>query len=345
MNAPATAEAASFQERLSSFEGRPVGPPTPGLDEVNRPMIRHYAEAVGDTNPVYVDEEAARRSVHGGLVAPPGMLQAWSMRGLRPRVADGDPSVGTATVHDELMALLDGAGFTSVVATNCEQQHLRYLRPGDSITVSTVIESVSTEKRTALGVGHFVTTISSYGDQRGDPVATMRFRILKFRPTARTPTTPTTPTNAATRPEPTDAVPAVEPSRPLRPRPALTPDNEFWFEGARQHQLLIQRCASCGVMRHPPRPMCDRCRSLEWEAFPASGRATLHSFVVNHHPKVPAFDYPLVVGLVDLEEGTRLVSDLVGVEPSAVRIGMPLLLDFMAFDDELVLPVFRPAGS
>jgi uncharacterized OB-fold protein len=220
------------------------------------------------------------------------------------------------------MAMLDAAAFTSVVATDCEQEYHRYLHPGDHLSMTSTIESISEEKRTALGAGHFVTTRSDYHDQRGELVGSMRFRILKFRP-------------AETRTQ----------DRPRRPRPALTQDNAFFFEGARQGRLLIQRCASCGVLRHPPHAMCSRCRSFDWDTVEASGRATLYSFVVVHYPEVPAFDYPLVVGLVELEEGTRLVTDVVGVDPSDVCIGMPLELEMVAFDDELTLPQFHPVAS
>jgi uncharacterized protein len=131
--------------------------------------------------------------------------------------------------------------------------------------------------------------------------------------------------------------------RPLRPRPALTQDNAFFFEGARRGALLIQRCGSCGVLRHPPRPACAVCRSFEWDTVTASGKGTVYSYVVVHHPQVPAFDYPLPIAVVELEEGTRLVADLVGVEPEAVRIGMPVDVEFVAVDDELTLAMFRPS--
>jgi uncharacterized OB-fold protein/acyl dehydratase len=301
-------------EKLKSFEGREVGAPEVAPDPVNQPMIRHWVEAIGDENPVYTDEAAAAASVHGGIVAPPVMLQAWVMRGLRPRRDAANP-------REELMGLLDDAGFTSVVATNCEQEYHRYLRPGDHLRATTVIDSVSPEKQTALGRGHFVTTRIDYRDQHGELVASMRFRILKFKPAA---------TRAA---------------RPNRPRPALTQDNAFFFEGAKQGKLLIQHCVSCGRLRHPPRPMCDVCHSLEWDTVEASGRGVVYSFVVNHHPQVPAFDYPLVVGLVELEEGTRLVSNVVGVEPAAVHVGMPVEVEFVAFDPELTLPQFHPVRS
>jgi len=130
--------------------------------------------------------------------------------------------------------------------------------------------------------------------------------------------------------------------RPLRPRPAITEDNAFFFEGATQNQLLIQRCRSCGALRHPPRPACSVCRSFEWDTVTSAGRGTVYSYVVVHHPQVPAFDYPLPIAVVELDEGTRLVADLVGVESDAVRIGMPVAVEFVAVDDELTLPMFRP---
>jgi uncharacterized OB-fold protein/acyl dehydratase len=337
---------------LAAFEGRPAGPVSEAPDPVNQAMIRHWVEAMGDENPVYVDEEAAVAAGFSGVVAPPTMLQAWTMRGYRRsmeienarhgrapearRPAEEAPDGGGAPggapdALEELFALLDRAGFTSVVATDCEQDYLRPLVLGDRLRARSVIESVSPCKRTALGPGHFVTTRTDYTDAAGELVATMRFRILRFRPLR--------PARAGGEP---GAAPAA---RPPRPRPAVTHDNAFFFEGARQGKLLFQRCSSCGRLRHPPAPACASCRSFEWEAVTSSGRGRLYSYVVVHHPQVPAFDYPLVVGLAELEEGTRLVADVVGVPPAQVRIGMPLRTEFVAVDPELTLPVFRPAGA
>ncbi len=77
----------------------------------------------------------------------------------------------------------------------------------------------------------------------------------------------------------------------------------------------------------------------------ASGRGTLYSFVVVHYPQVPSFDYPLAIGLVELEEGTRVVANIEGVDRSALSIGMKLHATFVDYDDELSLPVFGPATS
>ena len=283
-------------------------------------MIRHWCDALGDRNPVYTDPEFAARSVHGGIVAPPTMLQAWTMRGLQP------PKEGPAGPLARLFELLDEAGFTSVVATNCTQEYLRYLEPGDEISVAMRIESISTEKQTALGAGHFITQLMSYCDQNGEEVATMRFRLLKFRPPER---------------RPPKAGRSAPPAK--RPRPRVTPDGRFFWEGLEQGKLLIQRCACCGELRHPPGPMCPKCQSLEWEALEASGRGTVHSFVVAHHPPIPPFDYPNLIVLVQLEEGTRLVSNLVGVGRDEVRIGMPVVCEIVEVEEGFKLPQFRPA--
>jgi uncharacterized OB-fold protein/acyl dehydratase len=317
---------------------------------VNAPMIRHWVEAMGDTNPVYVSPRAAETYGYDQVIAPPTMLQAWIMRGLRAtqlveaarKAGDGNGS----DPNDAVMKLLDAEGLTSVVATNCDQHYDRPLVIGDRLLVRSVIESISDPKRTGLGTGRFLTTRMDFTAvpdaevpesptsseitalaERGDPVATMRFRILKFLP----PTRPAGPEgdDAATK-------------RPLRPRPATTQDNSFWFEGARAHKLLIQRCASCGTLRHPPLPACGKCRSLEWDTVEASGRGTLYSFVVVHYPQVASFDYPLPIGLVELEEGTRVVANIDGIAPGELQIGMPLRATFVDFDDDLSLPVFVP---
>jgi uncharacterized protein len=318
-----------LQTRLDAFAGRPVGQPSVAPDEVNQAMIRHWVEAMGDENPVYVDDGAARRHGFAGVIAPPTMLQAWVMRGYKASAAaDAARAAGTAptaSAQDELMGLLDGAGFTSVVATNCEQEYVRPLVLGDRLSVGSVIESVSAEKHTGLGDGHFITTRLDFTDHRGEQVATMTFRILKFRP----------------RPK----AQSEGGARPPRPRPAITKDIAFFFEGTRQGSLLIQRCTTCGRLRHPPLPSCPVCHSFEWDTVAAGGSGTVFSYVVVHHPQVPAFDYPLAIAVVELDEGTRIVADLIGIDPGAVHIGMPVTLELVNVDDELTLPMFRPAAA
>ncbi len=124
--------------------------------------------------------------------------------------------------------------------------------------------------------------------------------------------------------------------------PSMTADSQFFWDGVREHRLLIQRCAGCGALRHPPRPMCPRCQSLEWDTVEATGRGTVYSFVIPHHPPLPWFPEPYVVALVDLEEGTRLVSNVVGIAPDAVTIGLPVQVRYEHFEGDVVLPLFEP---
>ncbi|MEU9856385.1 bifunctional MaoC family dehydratase N-terminal/OB-fold nucleic acid binding domain-containing protein [Streptomyces sp. NPDC047974] len=298
----------ALYERLKAYEGRPAAVGGRGKDPVNLPMIRHWCEAMGDAHPAYRGPDA---------VAPPAMLQAWTMGGL-----SGHEDRSEA--YGELLGLLDGAGYTSVVATDCEQEYLRPLRPGDEISFEAVVESVSPRKTTKLGTGHFVTTRM---DVRagGELAGTHRFRILKYAPAAR----PPKPRAAA----------------PRRPRPVINRDNAGFWEGVAAHRLLIQRCAACGTFRFPWLPGCSECGAAEWDTVEAGGEGTVHSYVVMHHPPFPAFDPPYAVGLIELAEGVRMIANVVGVPYDKVRIGMPVRLEFRRFDEELELPVFRAADG
>ncbi|MFF9034053.1 bifunctional MaoC family dehydratase N-terminal/OB-fold nucleic acid binding domain-containing protein [Streptomyces sp. NPDC014892] len=302
--------------RLQAYEGRPAVLGGRGKDPVNAPMIRHWCEAMGDTNPAYTGPDA---------VAPPTMLQVWTMGGLSGHET-------RAPAYDELLALLDDAGCTSVVATDCEQEYLRALRPGDEITFDSVIESVSERKTTRLGTGHFVTTRMDVrvGDEL---VGTHRFRILKYAP-AHAPRTP-----VPAPPPSTTLAPPQERFR--RPRPVVNRDNSGFWEGISRHRLLIQRCVDCATLRLPWLPGCNACGSAAWDTVEASGEGSVYSYVVMHHPRFPAFDPPYAVGLIELVEGVRMVSNVVGVPCDKVRIGMPVRLEFARCDEELELPVFR----
>ncbi len=127
-----------------------------------------------------------------------------------------------------------------------------------------------------------------------------------------------------------------------RPAPIVTADSEFFWAAAAEHRLVGQRCGGCGKLRHPPRPMCPHCGSLEWAAVELSGRGTVYSFAVLHHPQNPQFDYPVVAGLVDLDEGIRLVTNLVGMLPGEVEIGQAVEVRFEPTIDGMAVPVFGP---
>ena len=111
---------------------------------VNQPMIDHWLDAIGDKNPIYVDEAAAKAAGHPGLVAPPAMIQVWTMMGLGGVRPDDDPL-------GKILELFDEAGYIGVVATNCEQTYHRYLRPGEEVSVAAELTDVVGPKRTALG--------------------------------------------------------------------------------------------------------------------------------------------------------------------------------------------------
>jgi uncharacterized OB-fold protein len=131
-----------------------------------------------------------------------------------------------------------------------------------------------------------------------------------------------------------------------RPRMPVTRDTAFWLEGAAVGELRIQRCAACGVLRHPPRPMCPACNSLDWDFRKASGRGTVYSYVVYHHQPATGLEVPYTVLVVELEEGVRVVGNLVQADPKEVSVGMPVEVVFVADPgDDLVLPQWRPAGD
>ncbi|MGJ6962334.1 OB-fold domain-containing protein [Streptosporangium sp. G11] len=183
--APASAseESASLHERLTALaerqaaEGEVLG--VAAADSVNVPMIRHWTDAIGDTNPLYTDPEAAAAGVHGEIVAPPAMIQVWTMPGV-----DGSRRKQASTPIDAVLEMLDGNGYTGVVATNCEQTYHRYVRLGEFLVPATRFTGITGPKRTALGEGYFVTwNITWYAD--GEAVADMLFRVLKFRPRER----------------------------------------------------------------------------------------------------------------------------------------------------------------
>ena len=128
-----------------------------------------------------------------------------------------------------------------------------------------------------------------------------------------------------------------------RPAPIVTDDSAVFWDAAAKGELVAQRCGACGALRHPPRPMCPHCRSLEVEVARLSGRGTLYSYAILHHPQHPAFDYPVLAALVDLDEGVRVVSNLTDVTPGDIRIGMRLEVHFVPTVDDGAVPVFRPA--
>ena len=132
---------------------------------------------------------------------------------------------------------------------------------------------------------------------------------------------------------------------PTRPDPVYTPDAAFFWEGVDRGELLCERCRACGELRHPPRPMCPHCRSTEREPVRLSGRGRVLSWIVPRHPEPVGFAEAPVVVLVALDEGIRLVSNLEGVDPTDIALGLPVEAAFAPTRGGHAVPVFRRAGS
>ena len=293
------------------LDGRP-GPLRVGRDPVNLPMVHHWCQALDDRNPAYLDEDHARSSRRGELIAPPGMLQTWIMDAPRDPANPG-PS-------DQVMRLLDEAGYTSVVAVNYEHDYHRELHHGERINVRAYAEDLSTEKQTALGPGHFTTTRYEYVTDDGEVVGIGRMRILKFKPKE-----------------------SAQPDVGARVRPAIGRDNAYFWEGVEAGELRIQQCNGCGALRHPPAPMCARCGSTDQGYVVASGQGRVYSHVTHHYPPLPGVVLPHTVLLVELDEGVRVISELAaGADADEVRIGLPVRVAFQEVPGGQRLPVFRP---
>lgn len=319
-------QAKALRERmLAEAAGNEVGPYTAWYP-VNQAMISHWCEAMGDRNPVYQDATAAKASGRPGVIAPPTMLQVWNMRSY-------DNQWGPDSTTDEPFAMfemLEAAGYPAVVAVNCEQEYHQELGIDDVVHHTSQIESISEEKSTALGVGFFLTQLAKFFNQRDELVGEMRFRVFKYKPHQR-------PEEA---PKAGDA-----PPKPKRMRAVRNWDTAFFWEGADKGELRIQRCKGCETLRHPPSPMCPDCQSLEWDFVKSSGRGVVYSFVVMHHPPIPPFEYPNPIALVELEEGTRLITQLKGLKEEEIAIGMPVEVAFTEVEPGMVLPLFQKRGA
>ena len=279
-------------------------------DPVSQPIINAWLDAIEETDSRFTE----------GL-APPAMAQVWTMYGLDPSRPSGDP------LHS-MMGVMDEAGYESVLGTNCDQTYDRYLRPGELVSVTTRLESVVGPKQTGVGEGYFVTTRSTWrvGDEQ---VASMLFRVLKFKPKQREPASP--------------QQDITDPRRTVRP--VVNRDTAFFWEGAQVRELRIQRCSSCGSLRHPPGPMCPACQAVGHDYVLSAGRGSVYSYVVHHAPQIPGKTLPLLIALVELEEGVRMIGELRGVGIDDVEIGLPVRVGYDRIDDELTLPFWEVVDS
>ena len=286
--------------------------PRKGRHAVNQPMVDHWLDAIGDKNPIYVDEAAAKAAGHPGIVAPPAMIQVWTMAGLHRPPASDDPL-------GKILGMFDDAGYIGVVATNCEQTYYRYLRPGDEVSVAAELTDVVGPKSTALGEGFFITQkITWYvgSDHEKEVVADMMWRIMKFKPADQVSAS---------------SVPAdLDPE--LMMRPAVSRDTQFFWDGVNAHELRIQKRPD-GTLQHPPVPAIWQDKEAPVDYAVAKGTGTVYSFVVHHAPQVPGRTLPFVIALVELDEGVRMLGELRNVDPATVKIGMPVRATYIDFPE------------
>lgn len=168
-------ETDELYDKLQSMIGQVTGP-YEANDEVNAPMIRHWCEAMQDGNPLYSDEEYAKNSKYGGIIAPPQMAQAYTVPRLWPSYEGREPN--TLEILTELM---DGSGFPYVVATTTSHEYHAPMKPGDKLSYTLEFSTASPQKTTGLGTGYFLTVVYTYKNQNDEVVCIQPFTIFKFK--------------------------------------------------------------------------------------------------------------------------------------------------------------------
>ncbi len=133
------------------------------------------------------------------------------------------------------------------------------------------------------------------------------------------------------------------PQRP-RPAPEATPETQHFWDGTKRGELLLQKCDDCAKVYFPPRPFCPGCASKSVSVLPASGKARLYSYVINQRQH-PSFDGPYAIAVVELEEGPRMMTNIVECPqtPEALVLDMPVEVTFESVNDDISVPLFKPA--
>ena len=124
-------------------------------------------------------------------------------------------------------------------------------------------------------------------------------------------------------------------------RPMMNRDSEFFWDGTAAGELRIGKCNACGALRFPPGPACQSCEAYDRGYQVAAGTGNVFSYVVHRHPPVPGKELPIVIALIDLDEGVRMIGEVIGVDD--LEIGARLRVDFNRIDDDLTLPIWRTA--
>ncbi len=322
-------------------------------DTTNAAMVRQWCEVMGVENPLYTDSEYALTSEFEGIVAPPAMLQAWCLEGLH---MNNYPPGSTDENPYGVLKLIEAQGYPAVVAVNSELTFDRYVKMGERLYYTTRFDAMGEEKTTGLGTGFFVTLIQTFYSeapdskknqegQEDEKVGELLFRVFKFKPAQRSNAVEKQPEAKEEKKEEKAAKKVIK-----RPKPGISDDTRFFWEGCEAGELRVQHCKCCDKLQHPPAPVCVHCQSFDLDYKVASGKGELYSFVVMHYPVVPPFEHPNPIGLIQLDEGVRMPVGLVGIDPEAlqngdIKIGQRMQVEFQTFDDELTLPMFRPVEA
>lgn len=132
--------------------------------------------------------------------------------------------------------------------------------------------------------------------------------------------------------------------RYTKPLPRVDEESKGFWEACGRHELYVQRCRTCGASRYYPRALCPQCLGNDTQWVLSSGKGTVYTYTVTHQNQAPGFrdSLPYVLAYVELEEGVRMLTNIVGCDPNAVKIGMPVEVVFEDVTPEATLPKFKP---
>ena len=314
--------AAEILDKVKPLLHKRVGPYN-SWNPVSRTQIWQWCSAMGDNNPLYLDDEYRNGTEFTAPTAPPTMMQMWSMR-------DVNGNDGPGSTEDnlfEILSALEECGYEGIMAVSYDQTFHRYLEEGDRAHHYSTIINISDLKSTGMGNGFFVTQLAEFMDQNDEKFAEAKITYFKYKIAKK----------------PAGASKASAPGKINRIHPVENHDHEHFWQGLRDGKLLIQKCDGCGTLRHPPQPMCEQCQSTEWSTIESQGKGTVYTFTVMHYPEIPPFDYPNAIVLVDLEEGVRIVSQLIGTKPDQIEIGMKVEMKLTEVQQDMTLPLFHAA--
>ena len=132
-----------------------------------------------------------------------------------------------------------------------------------------------------------------------------------------------------------------------KPLPRIDEESKGYWEACQRHELVIQQCVGCGALRHYPRALCPTCLSSSVEWVRSKGRGTVYTFTVTHQNQAPGFRdaLPYVLAYVELDEGPRMMTNIVGTDADGLAVGLPVEVVFHDTGEGTALPRFRPAAA